>query len=252
MGTASEPTPSSSRGATGKLGCDLGRCGPNSVQGAAVRASFGLMTMRPETPAPPMGRAPGEPIPRRFRGSIPASLFQGRRNNDLDMLKDDNDVMGSLIECLENMQTFLRVQQSILVSTVDTMVYEHLTVPIPAGVQSFSLDVPAQTRQLERIDSVFCAITAPALNQDGITTAPVVTLDNAYAQLGEDYVNLNAILNSSAGTGGTIPSKLGYLLNADDIRSFNVHATAVFPAGLYMTAVLTGATIPATLGEANV
>jgi hypothetical protein len=191
------------------------------------------------------------PMPRRHLELDPATI-QDKRNNALDILRDNADVMGSLITCLENLQLWLRIQQSMMVSTVDTLVFEHVTVELPAGDSAFSLEVPPQTRQLERIDTVFCAITAPALYGSEISTAPTVTLDNAYAELGDDYVNLNAIVNSSGGTGGAIPQALGFLLNADDVRSFNIHATAPFPAGLLFTAALTGITIPATLGEANV
>ena len=179
-------------------------------------------------------------------------MIERLQHNQLDPLADSGDAIGDLISCIEGLQVFLRLQQSLAVSTVDTIVYEHDTQELPIGSQSFTLTLQPQTRQMEQIDTVFCAIVAPAVNQQSITTAPTVTLDNAYAQLDSVYVNLNAIVNSSGGSGGAIPTPLGILLNSDSTRTFNIHATAPFVAGLFMTAVLVGRTIPATLGEANV
>lgn len=182
----------------------------------------------------------------------PVQNLQDKRNNELDILRNNADVMGRMIQTLEGFQSFLRLQSSYLVNTLDTVVYEHMTVELPTNQAYYSLALPPQTRQMERIDTVFAAIVFPALPNGNPVTAPTITLDNAYAMLGEQYVNLNAILNSSGGTGGAIPTPLGILLNEHDVRTFNIHATANFPQGAYLTAFCTGQTIPATLGEANV
>lgn len=130
------------------------------------------------------------------------------------------------------------------VDTVDTLIYEWETQELPTGATEFTVTVQPQTRQLERIDSLFVAIANPTLIAGG-----TITLDNAWAKLGNTYVNLNAIVNSAGGTGGAVPTPLGLLVNADDIRSFNIHATAPFPAGFFMSIALCGHAIPATLGE---
>jgi hypothetical protein len=157
-----------------------------------------------------------------------------------------------MVTVMERLNVAMDLQQSVAVTTLDTIVYEHDTVELPTGQAFYSLALKPQTRQMEQIDSVFAAITYPALPGGNPITAPTITLDNAYAQLGETLVNLNAILNSSGGTGGAIPTPLGVLLNEGSKRTFNIHATANFPQGAYLSCVLVGRTIPATLGEANV
>jgi hypothetical protein len=173
-------------------------------------------------------------------------------NNPTEVLQNATDTMGNVVNALEALQVFLRLQQSIAVDTLDTIVFEHETVELPTSQAFYVLNVPAQTRQMEQIDTVFASIIVPPLPGQNPGTAPTITLDNAYAYLGSTGINLNAILNSSGGSGGAIPTPLGVLLNEGSKRQFAIHATANFPPNAFLSVSLVGRTIPATLGEANV
>jgi hypothetical protein len=144
----------------------------------------------------------------------------------------------------EQSEMFLQTQLQSSVQTLDTIVYEHDTVELPVGQETYSLKLQPQTSQVELITGIFAAITVPDL-----VAAPTITLTNAWAQLGRDLVNLNAILNSSGGTGGALPGNFSFILNADDKRTLNVVASADWPVGAYITYALFGVTVPATLGE---
>lgn len=154
--------------------------------------------------------------------------------------------ISSLTSTLAKSDSYLAKYIGQAVDTVDTIIYEHFSQELPITAQEITVKVPAQTRQLERIESLYCAIVFP---QSG--AGPTITVDNAWAKIGDEYVNLNAIMNSSGGTGGSL-GHLGMLINEGASRTFYVHATGNFPINTYITAMLFGRAIPATLGGAQV
>lgn len=164
----------------------------------------------------------------------------GKREQGTDVLAG----LQAIKSAIDKQTDYLTRYLAQAVDEIDAHIYEWTTEPLPVGDQFHTLTVLPQTRQLEQIDSVFVAIVNPT-QAAGLT----MTIDNAWAKLGPVYVNLNAIVNSAAGTGGAIPIPLGLLLESYNTRQFTIHATAPFAAGWYMSAALIGKAIPATLGE---
>ena len=153
-------------------------------------------------------------------------------------------LLDDALDFAEQSQLYMRSLLGGLVQTLDTIVYEHDTQELPPNEEVFTLNLEPQTVQLELITGIFAAVTVPDL-----TAAPTITITNAWAQLGSNLVNLNAILNSSGGTGGALPGNFSFILQADDKRQLNIVAIADWPKGSYVTFVLFGTTVPATLGE---
>lgn len=129
-----------------------------------------------------------------------------------------------------------------LVGTEDLIVYEHETVNLNPAVSTETLNLQPQTAQQELITGLFCAITVPDL-----VAGPTITISNAWAKLGDLYLNLNAIINSAAGTGGVLPGELGIILNSQSTRQINLVATAEWPAGTYLTFALFGKVISSSI-----
>lgn len=126
------------------------------------------------------------------------------------------------------------------VGTLDATIYEHDTQELPPTQAAFTLDLTAQTAQTEYIHGLFVAIVVPTL-----TAAPTITLTNAWAQLGSEYVNLNAILNSSGGTGGMLAGeKCRFILGAKSKRQVNIVASGNWPSGAFISFALFGEAIP--------
>jgi hypothetical protein len=147
-------------------------------------------------------------------------------------------------DLLTQTQLYLLSQLKASVQTLDTVVFEHTTVELATGIATVTLNLPPQTAQQELITGLFAGITVPNLS-----AAPTITIQNAWAQLGSDLVNLNAILNSSGGTGGALPGEYAFVLNADDKRQINLVASGNWPVGSWLTFCLFGTTVPATLAE---
>lgn len=129
------------------------------------------------------------------------------------------------------------------VGTIDAQVFEHDTQELNPTVSTFTMDLPAQTAQTEFITGVYAAIVSPNLQ-----AAPTITLENAWAQLGSDYINLNAVLNSSAGTGGILGGNYRFILRKGSVRELNLVASASWPAGAYVTFALFGIAVPTMNG----
>lgn len=153
-------------------------------------------------------------------------------------------LLESALELAEQSQLYLKSQLQAVVQTLDTIVYEHDTVELPTTQDFYTLKLPPQTVQQELITGLFCSITNPTL-----TTGDTIDITNAWAQLGEAKINLNALLNSSGGSGGAIPGNFAFVLNADAKRELNIVASADWPVGCYVTFALFGTTVPATLAE---
>ena len=155
-----------------------------------------------------------------------------------------SEVLDCLLETFETNQLYLKAQLQQTVQTLDTVVYEHDTQELPTTQNFFQIKLQPQTSQIELITGIFVAIVMP-----GTVSNTVITLDNAYAQLGPDYVNLNSVLNSQGAMGGMVPGLFSWVLRSDDIREATLVATQNWPAGAYMTFILFGTAIPATLGD---
>ena len=129
------------------------------------------------------------------------------------------------------------------VGTLDATIFEHDTQELPPTQATFTLNLNAQTAQTEYIHGLFVAIVCPQL-----TAAPTITITNAWAQLGSDYVNLNAIINSSGGTGGMLSGpKCRFILGGKSVRQVNIVASADFPAApnpAFLSFALFGEAIP--------
>jgi hypothetical protein len=129
------------------------------------------------------------------------------------------------------------------VQTMDAIINEEFNAELPSTTNIYQFNVPPQTRQWVQVNGIFVAIVVPTE-----VTAPTITVTNAWCLLGDTYINLNAVINSAAGTGGTALTNLGKLLDSNDQRLFTIVASANFPQGAYISALLTGLAIPATLG----
>jgi hypothetical protein len=149
-----------------------------------------------------------------------------------------------MVDLAEQSQVYLRSQLQASVQTLDTIVYEHDTVELPTTADVYTLNLPPQTVQMELITGIFCSITNPTL-----TTGATIDITNAWALLGEAQVNLNAIINSSGGSGGAVPGNFAFLLNADSKRQVNIVSSSDWPEDSYLTFALFGTTVPATLAE---
>jgi hypothetical protein len=152
--------------------------------------------------------------------------------------------MDDLFDAMDSNNLILRALLDGLVKTNDTIIYEHGTVELPATQAWFTLTLAPQTTQQEIITGLFAAITYPQVD----VVAPTVTIENAWAQLGGEYVNCNAILNSSGGSAGSIPGSLGFMLNSEAVRQLSITASGNFPVGLYLTFCLFGYAVPVTSG----
>lgn len=138
-------------------------------------------------------------------------------------------------------QTALFRQLHYLVATEDLIIYEHDTQQLPITQETFTLNLVAQTAQQELIKGVFAAVTVPTL-----VAAPTITITNAWANIGGNRINLNAILNSSGGTGGMLPGEYAFILNSESTRQLNIVASADWPAGAYVTFILFGTAMPSS------
>lgn len=129
------------------------------------------------------------------------------------------------------------------VGTIDTVVYEHQTIQLDPGTSTATLNLDPQTAQTEFITGLFCSITVPNL-----VLAPTITVTNAWAKLGGEYINLNAIINSSGGVGGFVPGNFKFILSSKSTRQVNLVASADWPAGAYLSFALFGEAVPTMLG----
>lgn len=125
------------------------------------------------------------------------------------------------------------------VGILDSLIYEHDTQELPPTQSTFTLTLQPQTTQTEEIRGLFCSITVPTM-----AAAPTITLTNAWAQLGSDYINLNAILNSAAGTGGFLPGMFRFIISSKAARTCNIVASSNWPAGAYLSFALFGEAVP--------
>lgn len=131
---------------------------------------------------------------------------------------------------------------SHLVATEDLIVFEHMTQQLNPAVSTVTLTLQPQTAQQELIKGVFAAIVVPTL-----VAAPVITVTNAWAKLGGDYVNMNAVINSAGGTSGMLPGEYAFILNSESTRQLNVVAAADWPAGSYITFTLYGTVMSSSI-----
>lgn len=125
------------------------------------------------------------------------------------------------------------------VGTIDSVVFEHTSVALNPAVSIVTVNLPAQTAQTEFITGLYAAIVVPTL-----IAAPTITITNAWAKLGEEYVNLNALMNSAAGTGGMLPGNFKFILKSGNTRQLNLVASAVWPAGAFVSFALFGEAVP--------
>jgi hypothetical protein len=139
-------------------------------------------------------------------------------------------------------QTALMRAISVGVGTLDLIVYEHITKELDPTVEIATVNLTPQTSQLELIQGIYAAIVVPTL-----AAAPTITITNAWAKLGDDYINLNSIINSSAGTGGMLPGEYAFVLKSQATRQLNLVTSSDWPAGAYVTFALFGKVIPASI-----
>jgi hypothetical protein len=174
---------------------------------------------------------------------VPGPATGERRRSSVGGAPLSGEGFDHLLSGIERTHALLELNLRHSVQTLDTLVYEHETAELPSNAQTFTVELQPQTSQVERITGLMVAIVNPTK-----AAAPVITIDNAWAQLGNDFVNLNATLNSAAGNGGSMEN-LGLILWSQDKRSFTVHATSDFPSGCYITAALFGHAVPATIAD---
>ena len=150
-------------------------------------------------------------------------------------------LLAQLSHHMEEQSTLFRTL-SHLVATEDLIVYEHDTQQLPTTAEVFTLNLVAQTAQQELIKGVFAAITVPTL-----VAAPTIDVTNAWADLGGNRINLNAILNSAGGTGGMLPGEYAFILNSESKRQLNIVASADWPAGAMVTFILFGTVMSSSI-----
>jgi hypothetical protein len=154
------------------------------------------------------------------------------------------DPFGEMLLSLQEQSVILRSLLSAEVQTLDSIVYEHDTQELPTTTATFTLTLPPQTSQTELIEGLYIGISSPTL-----LASPALTIDNAWASLGDTIIDLRALLAPN-GTGGNLPGKMKIILAPSDVRAFTIVAHAHFPKTLSITAHLYGRTVPATLGGA--
>lgn len=125
------------------------------------------------------------------------------------------------------------------VGTIDTLVYEHDTQQLPPTASTFSFTLQPQTSQTEYIRAVFCSIVQPSA-----AAAAAINITNAWAKLGNDYINLQALLSPTSGTGGSLSGDLCLILGSDSDRKVSVTAAANFPPNALLTFSLFGEAVP--------
>lgn len=148
-----------------------------------------------------------------------------------------------LICSINDSQMALRTALVAQVQTLDTVVYEHDTQVLPVAAAQFTMDLPPQTAQTELITGLYAGIVIPSLSDP---TYP--TIQNAWVQLGDEYVNLAALF-AATGTGGMLPGNYAFVIRSEAKREINIFASGVFPTDAYLTFALFGTTVPATLGD---
>lgn len=152
--------------------------------------------------------------------------------------------LGEVRTALNKSNEYLRSLLQYNVQTLDATIYEHESVPLPPAVSFFTHTLQPQTRQTELITGIFASITVPTSS-----SAPTITVTNAWAQVGDVYINLNAILNSSGGTGGTLPGSLNIIIRSESKRKIAIKASKTFPSTAILSFCLYGIAIPATFDE---
>lgn len=182
--------------------------------------------------------------PRRARGSRP--LLPTMRDHTIPTPHEQRleSAIDELLDISNQSDIYLRTQLQMSVQTLDTVIYEHDTQELPVTASDFTLKLEPQTRQLELITGIYAAIVNPVTG-----AAATIDINNAYLKLASQYVNLNAILNSSGGTGGFLPGNYSFVLFADSPRELYISATADWPADAYVSFALFGVPIPATFGD---
>jgi hypothetical protein len=184
----------------------------------------------PQTTVPP--RAPRKPLPG-MRDYTQPTPHEQRMEQALD----------DLICSINDSQLALRTALVAQVQTLDTVVYEHDTQVLPVAAASFTMDLPPQTAQTELITGLYAGIVIPSLSD-----ATYPTIQNAWAQIGEEYVNLAALF-SADGTGGMLPGNYAFVIRSEAKREINIFAAGDFPADAFLTFALFGTVVPATLGD---
>lgn len=134
-------------------------------------------------------------------------------------------------------QLFRALMRSV--GLLDTIVFEHQTIELDPAKSTATISLQPQTAQLEVIHGVAASLVQPTA-----AAAVGVTLDNAWAQLGDDYLNVAQLLAGASGSGGSLPGSFAFLLNSDAVRKLTIHATAAFPAGAMLTFALFGKAVP--------
>lgn len=132
---------------------------------------------------------------------------------------------------------------AIGIGTLDLIVYEHDTQELPTTQDFFTMALQPQTSQVELITGIFASIVMPTT---GANT--VITLTNAWAKLGRDYVNMNTILNSFGAMGGMVPGIFTFVVESGASRTATIVANQNWPQGAYFTFALFGKAVPATEG----
>lgn len=152
-------------------------------------------------------------------------------------------VLDKLDRTLTKQQVYLDSVLEYGVQTLDTVLFEHQTIPLPTTKKVASITLQAQTSQTEVITALYVSIVVP-----DISTAPAITIENAWAKLGDNYFNLFSLLNSVGGSGGTLPNMPALILREGSSRELLIVAKTNYPSTAYLTFILSGMPIPATLG----
>lgn len=156
-----------------------------------------------------------------------------------------DEVSAMRLELTQHMEQQSALFKSIMrsVATLDTIVFEHNTIELDPTKQTATIALQPQTSQLEIIRGIAAAIVSPTK----AAFAPP-QLDNAWVQLGDDFLNVAQLLAGASGSGGSLPGTFGFLLNSDAARTLTIHATAVFPANTFLTFALFGEAVPTLEG----
>lgn len=145
------------------------------------------------------------------------------------------------LEMVQHMEQSHQLFQALsrAVATLDTLVFEHDTHELDPATATHTIALQAQTAQTEIIRGIAAAVVQPIK-----VAAAAVALDNAWVQLGSDYLNVAQLLAGASGSGGSLPGSFGFILSSADVRSLTIHATANFPAGAFLTFALFGSAVP--------
>lgn len=120
------------------------------------------------------------------------------------------------------------------IGTLDALVFEHDTQQLDPTTTTATLKLEPQTTQTEIIRHISCAIVQP-----NSATFTFPTLENAWVQLGTDYLNVQSLL-----TDWRAPGEFAFILSSKDVRSLTVVAQADWPADTFLSFALFGEAIP--------